>query len=244
MGKVSGKNERGKGHFRRLKEKYIEKGGDALTDEEMLELLLILGTPRADCKQQAREALKRFKTLRGVFDAPTQILQQIPGVGPKNSFGIRLVKDVAKRYLKQKALDTVFIHSPKDIFEYLYLSLRGKAQELFLVIFLDTKNRIKEIEELFQGTLNASAVYPREIIKRAIELNSASLVFVHNHPSGSVEPSIEDKIVTRNLVFAAKTISIDVLDHIIIGENRYFSFADHGYIQRYKNEFDRILKEI
>jgi len=165
MGKVSGKNERGKGHFRRLKEKYIEKGGDALTDEEMLELLLILGTPRADCKQQAREALKRFKTLRGVFDAPTQILQQIPGVGPKNSFGIRLVKDVAKRYLKQKALDTVFIHSPKDIFEYLYLSLstQGKSLKgllsliqqawfLFIIIHLVVLNRQSKIK-LLQETL-------------------------------------------------------------------------------------------
>jgi DNA repair protein RadC len=221
------------GHRKRLREKFMKSGISGFHAYEIVELLLTLGTPRKDCKQQAKDAIKKFKTLRGVLEAPLEELQEIKGIGPHNAFGIKLVQEVAREFLKEKILKKPICKSSNEVFDYLYHSMRDIKKEIFKVLFLDGRNHIIDIENLFEGTLNLSSVYPREIIKSAIKHNAVSLIFVHNHPSGSPEPSTSDKEITKNLIVASNTMQIKVLDHIIIGDNRYFSFADEGLIEEY-----------
>jgi DNA repair protein RadC len=225
------------GHRKRLREKFIKSGLKGFHDYEIIELLLSLGTPRKDCKQSAKEAIKRFKTLRGVLEAPPAELQQIPGIGPHNSFGIKLVQEVAREFLKEKITDKPIYQSAQEIFDYLYHSLRDLKKEVFKVLYLNSQNQIIETEDLFEGTLNSSAVSPREVIARAIRNNAVALIFVHNHPSGKPEPSKSDRELTRDLVYAGSIMRIKVLDHIIIGDNCYFSFAGQGLIEEYSLDF-------
>ena len=228
---------KGEGHRKRLRDKFLNSGLNGFHDYEIIELLLTLGTPRKDCKEQAKEAIKKFKSLRGVLEADIEELQEIKGIGSHNVFGIKLIKEVAKESLKERLSEKPLVTSSKDLFDYLYLSMRGLKMELFKVIFLNTKNRILEIEDLFKGTLNSSSVYPREIIQRSITLNAASLIFIHNHPSGDPQPSEKDREITRELVSAGNIMKIKILDHIIIGDNHYFSFADEGLVEEYNTNF-------
>jgi len=225
------------GHRKRLREKLLESGLAGFHDYEVIELLLTLGSPRKDCKQQAKEAIKRFKTLRGVLEAPPEELQQIDGIGPHSAFGIKLVQEVAREFLKEKILDRPVYQSAKEIFDYLYHSMRDLKKEIFRVIYLNGQNQVIEVADLFEGTVNSSSISPREVIESAIKHNAVSLIFVHNHPSGKSEPSKSDKELTRDLVYAGRIIQIKVLDHIIIGDNRYFSFAGEGLIEGYELDF-------
>ena len=225
------------GHRKRLREKFLKSGLAGFHDYEIVELLLSLGTPRKDCKPQAKEALKRFKTLRGVLEAPTEELQQIEGIGAHSAFGIKLVQEVAREFLKEKIIDKPVYKSAQEIFDYLYHSMRDLRKEVFKAIFLNSQNQILETEDLFEGTINSSAVSPREVVESALKNNAAALIFVHNHPSGNPEPSPSDKELTRDMVYAGSIMRIKVLDHIIIGDNRYFSFASEGLIEQYALDF-------
>jgi len=222
------------GHRRRLREKFLKAGINAFLDYEIVELLLTLGTPRKDCKEQAKKALKEFKTLRGVLEADNLDLQRIKGIGSHNVFGIRLVQEVSRRFLKDRMMSRPYCRSSREVFDYLYHSLRDLKKEKFKVLFLDAKNQIIEERTLFEGTVDSSAVYPREIMKEALRYDASSLIFVHNHPSGDPEPSLCDREITRELVFAARVMELKVLDHIIIGNNCFFSFVDHGMIEDYE----------
>jgi DNA repair protein RadC len=232
---MEGKNQ--EGHRKRLRERFNQSGLSGFLDYEIVELLLTLGTPRKDCKPQAKEAIKRFKTLRGVLEARPEELQEIKGIGPTDIFVIKFMQEIAREFLKEEVLDKPYCRSSREVFDYLYHSMRDLKKEVFKVMFLDSQNCVVEIEDLFTGTLNASAVYPREIIQSAVKHNAAALIFVHNHPSGNPQPSHNDKQITQDLVFAGNIMQIKVLDHIIIGENRYFSFADAGLIDEYNSDF-------
>ncbi len=225
------------GHRKRLREKFIQSGLSGFHDYEIIELLLSLGTPRRDCKPQAKEVIKRFKTLRGALEAPPEELQQIDGIGPHSAFGIKLVQEVAREFLKEKIIDKPVYTSSQEVFEYLYHAMRDLKKEVFKVIYLNSQNQITETENLFEGTVNSSAVSPREVITSAIKHNAVSLIFAHNHPSGNPEPSQSDKELTRDLVFAGSIMLLGVLDHIIIGNDRYFSFASQGLIEKYRLDF-------
>jgi len=225
------------GHRKRLREKFLKSGLAGFHDYEIIELLLSLGTPRKDCKPQAKEAIKRFKTLRGVLEASPEELQQIDGIGPHNVFGIKLVQEVAREFLKEKIIDKPIYKSSQEIFDYLYHSMRDLKKEVFKVIYLNSQNQIIDTTDLFTGTINSSVISPREVIESAIKHTAVSLIFVHNHPSGNPEPSQNDKALTRDLVYAGCIMQIRVLDHIIIGENRYFSFAGEGLIEEYELDF-------
>ncbi|MFO7996225.1 MAG: DNA repair protein RadC, partial [Dehalococcoidia bacterium] len=179
----------------------------------------------------------RFKTLRGVLEAPPEELQKIKGITEYNTVVIKLVQEVAREFLKEQVLDKPYCRSCREVFDYLYHSMRDLKKEVFKVMFLDSQNHVLKIEDLFEGTLNASAVYPREIIQSAVQHNAAALIFVHNHPAGNPQPSDNDKQITQDLVFAGNIMQIKVLDHIIIGDNRYFSFADAGLIEEYNSDF-------
>ncbi len=222
------------GHRKRLREKFIRSGLTAFHDYEIVELLLSLGTPRRDCKQQAKEALKRFKNLRGVLEASPDELRQIKGIGPHSIFGIKFMQELAREYLKERVLDKPVYKSSQEIFDYLYHSMRDLKKEVFKIVYLNSQNQIIEIADLSRGTVDSSFVYPREVMEGAIKFNAASLVFVHNHPSGNPEPSESDKELTRDLVYASAIMQIKVLDHIVIGDNRFFSFAAEGLIESYE----------
>jgi DNA repair protein RadC len=230
------------GHRRRLREKFLNGGLDGFLDYEIVELLLSLGSPRKDCKQQAKEALRKFKTLGGVLEASKESLQEIKGIGPHNIFGLKFVQDVSRRFLRSRMMKQPVCRCSREVFDYLYHTLRDSKKEKFKVIFLDTKNQILEEKTVVEGTVDSSAVYPREIIKEALRCDASSLIFVHNHPSGDPEPSESDKEITRELVFATSIMQIKVLDHIIIGDNRYFSFSDEGLIEDYEAMFHNLNK--
>jgi len=225
------------GHRKRLRERFIKGGLAGFHHYEIIELLLTLGSPRKDCKQQAKEAVRRFKTLRGVLEAPPEELQQIDGIGPRSAFGIKLVQEVARAFLKEKIVDKPVYKSAQEIFDYLYHSMRDLRKEVFKVIYLNSQNQIIETTDLFEGTVNSSSISPRQVVEGALKHNAASLIFVHNHPSGNPEPSKNDKEVTRDLVYAGSIMRIRVLDHIIIGNNRYFSFAGEGLVEEYELDF-------
>jgi len=230
------------GHRRRLRERFLRGGLQGFLDHEIVELLLTLGTPRRDCKEAAKEAVKKFKALRKVLEAGDEELLEIEGIGPHNVFGIKLVREVARRFLKDRMMSRPVCHSSREVFEYLYHCLRDAKKEKFKALLLDAKNRVIEEKTLFEGTVDTSAVYPREIMKEALRYNASALIFVHNHPSGDPQPSESDREITRELVFASSTMQLKVLDHIVIGNNRYFSFADQGLIEEYEVHF-RDLKE-
>ncbi|MEZ0328188.1 MAG: DNA repair protein RadC [Dissulfuribacterales bacterium] len=228
---------RGKGHRERLREKYLRNSIAALTDEEIVELLLSFGTPRQDCKLQAREALKRFVSLAGVLEADLKALQEISGIGPKNALAVRFVHDVARKFLKERPVGKNYLHSAQEVVDYLWHALSSLDREVFMCIFLDNQHGVLGIEELFHGTINASAVYAREVIKKALHYGAAALVFAHNHPSGITTPSSADRTITKRLLLAATLMEITVLDHIIVGSRgAYYSFAEHGDMEAIRNE--------
>jgi DNA repair protein RadC len=228
---------KGAGHRGRLRQRFLEAGLDAFLDYEVIELLLTLGTPRRDCKDAAKAVLRRFKTLQGALEADPGELQEVPGVGPKNAIGLRLVKSVCDRYLAKKVVGREMVANSQDLLRYLTGVLRDRPRECFLVVYLDAKNRVIALETLSEGTLTASSVYPREVIRSALQHHAAALIFAHNHPSGEPRPSEEDLAVTRQLVFAARVMGLVVHEHLIIGDNRCFSFADEGYIARMNSDF-------
>jgi DNA repair protein RadC len=228
------------GHRRRLREKFLKSGLEGFHDYEIVELLLSLGRPRQDCKPQAKEALRRFKTLRGVLEAPPQELQEIKGIGPHSVFGIKFMQAVAREFLKEKSLERPVCNSSQEIFDYFYHSMRDLKKEVIKIVYLNTQNNILEIQDCGQGTVDSSHIYPREVIEGALRCQAVSLVLVHNHPSGNPEPSLSDKNLTRHLVITAAAVQIQVQDHIIIGDNCYYSFAGQGLIEKYQAEIVRL----
>jgi DNA repair protein RadC len=201
--------------------------------------LLTLATPRRDCKVAAKALLEQFQTLQGVFEASPAELTQVKDVGSVNTLGIRLIKAGADRYLEHKLVKKNAIHNAKDLFDYLYFNMKDRRRECFKVIFLDARNKILSAKTLFEGTITSSSVYPREVVQAALENKAAALIFAHNHPSGDPSPSPEDVAITRQLIFACRVMNITVHEHIVIGDNSYFSFADQGYISEMNREFDR-----
>ena len=233
------KTHKGTGHRQRLREKFLSSGLNGFHDYEVIELLLSIGTPRKDCKDTAKEVLKRYQTLPEVFEAPDEELCEINGVGPKNIFGLKIVKAVADRYLENRLMESDPISNSKNLFDYLYGSMRDKTREYFKGVFLDAKNRVIAVETLFTGTLTASSVYPREVVAAALRHHAAAVIFAHNHPSGDPKPSPEDIAVTRHLLFACRIMGITAHEHLIVGNNTYFSFSDHGHIAKMNREFEK-----
>lgn len=236
--------KRGLGHRERMRQRFSQGGLDRFTDEEVVEFLLTLGTPRGDLRVAAREAIKRMGSLSAVLSASIDKLTEVPGIGSKNALYLKLVHQIATRYLRDKAVAQPLFSSSKCIFDYLFHSMRDLQREVFRVLFLNRKNRLIEERDLFVGSLTGSAVYPREVMSAALDLKAAALVFVHNHPSGEPAPSPEDQRLTRDLLWAARLLMIQVLDHIIIGHNTYYSFADAGLIRRYSDDYDLLLKRV
>jgi len=220
---------KGAGHRKRLRERFLQSGFEGFLDYEIVELLLTLGTPRKDCKQMAKEAILKFKGLRGVLDASLEELQEIEGIGELNAIGLKLFQAVSERYAKEKITPKTLFDSPKLVFGYLQERLAREKKEHFVILCLDTRNNLI-FHEVSVGTLNASLVHPREVFKKAIHVSSAQVIIGHNHPSGDPKPSEEDIITTRRLVEAGKILGIEVTDHIIISGDNFVSFRERRLI--------------
>ncbi len=214
------------GHRKRLRDRFLRGGLEGFLDYEIVELLLTLGTPRKDCKQIAKEAIKKFKGLQGVLDASFEELQQIKGIGPDNAFGIKLFQAITEQYAKEKIPKKVLLDSPEAVADYLRKKIGKEKKEHFLILCLDARNNLIKISSVSIGTLNANLVHPREIFKEAIQSSAAQIILAHNHPSGDAEPSEDDLTITKRIVEAGKIMGIDVLDHIIITKNKVFSFSE------------------
>ena len=234
-------NHKGEGHRKRLREKFLQSGLKGFHDYEVIELLLSLNTPRKDCKESAKLLLKQFKTLQGVFEAKSNDLCKIKGIGPANSFGIKLIKQVSDRYLENKIISKDVVQNPQDLQQYLNQIIGHKTKEVFAGIFLDAKNRVLTSRILFKGTLTTSSVYPREVIKEALQHNAAAVIFAHNHPSGDVEPSKSDIRITKDLFFALKYVGIVLHEHMIVGNEGFYSFAGQGLISEFRKEFQEAV---
>jgi len=217
------------GHRKRIREKFLEAGFDGFLDYEVVELLLTLGTPRKDCKQMAKEAIKKFKSLKGVLDADKSELITIKGIGPSNALGIIIFKEILMRYSKEKISPKILLNSSKLVAEYLQTKIGSKKEEHFVILYFDTRNKLIN-EEISIGTLNASLVHPREVFKKAIRDNVAQIIIAHNHPSGDFKPSEDDISTTKRLIDAGKLVGISIIDHLIITSDKYFSFKDNNII--------------
>lgn len=235
--------QKGAGHRQRLRDKFLERGIEAFTDAEVLELLLTMGTPRKDCKDEARELLATFGTLAGVLERGPAQLQQVSGVGPKNAFAIHFIQGVARRYLRQRLAQKEYVRSSSEVADYLIHAMRDLKREVLMVIYLDASHAIIDSEIVAEGTLASNTVYPRELIKPALAHHAAALVIAHNHPSGNRQPSAEDRRLTRNLFLALSFVNIRLLDHLIVaGSDPPFSFADNGLMATIADECAGLLR--
>ncbi|NIA22969.1 MAG: DNA repair protein RadC [Proteobacteria bacterium] len=221
---------KGVGHRKRLRGKLIRAGIESLNDYEIIELLLTLGTPRKDCKDIAKELINEFENIHNIIYAEDEELLKFKGIGEHNIFGIKLARGIIETFHKSKLMKKNRIRSAKDLVDYLYSSMGYLDREVFKTVFLNVKNEILKIDDLFVGTVNESPVYPREIMRKAFLYNATSIIIVHNHPSGDVSPSKGDILVTEKIKDICNTMDISLLDHIIIGKDKYYSFAEEGII--------------
>ena len=236
--------KKGVGHRNRLKDKFQQRGIEAFTDAEVLELLLILGTPRKDCKEPARALLQHFGSLPNVLEASGSEIQKAKGVGPNNSFAIHFLHAVARRYLKHRLQEKQYLHSSRQVTEYLIHSMRDLQHEVMTAIFLDSSHAIVDTQVVARGTVASNTIYPRELVKLALELNASAMVIAHNHPSGNLEPSKQDYQLTRTLYLACSFMNIRLLDHLIIGQSdKTYSFADHGIMASIGEDCNRMLDQ-
>ncbi|MEI8172927.1 MAG: DNA repair protein RadC, partial [Deltaproteobacteria bacterium] len=217
-----------RGHRERLRKKYTESGLGAFHDYEALELFLSYAIPRRDVKPLAKSLLKHFGSLKGVMDATQQELENVTGTGRQTAILIRLTKDLGTLYLKEKAKEKPQVSCTRELLDYCRSKMGGLKDEQFHVIYLDAQNKIIETEIIQEGIVNQAVVYPRKVLENALTQKASAIILVHNHPSGHIKPSDADIRLTRTIQETAKVLDILVHDHLIIGENRFFSFREEG----------------
>ncbi len=218
------------GHRERLRKRFLKSGAEGFHDYEILELLLTYSIPRVDVKPLAKKLLGHFGSLSRVFDASRKEIEEIQGLGSASVTLIKLVKGVGSKYLAEKMEDKDFLSCPSAVFEFSRFELEGRSHEAFMVIYLNTKNKVIHHEILQEGDVDTVAVYPRRVVESALSHHSSGLILAHNHPSGNPIPSEEDKRLTKDIASASSTLSIRVLDHVIVGKDTYFSFAEHNLL--------------
>ncbi len=214
----------------RPREKLLQRGAAALSDAELLAIFLRTGVVGKSAVDLARGLLARFGTLTQLFAAGEQEFCNIHGMGQAKFVQLQAVLEMSRRALQEEMRSGDSLNSPRAVREYLQLLLRTKPQEVFVAIFLDAQHRVMATEELFQGTLTQTSVYPREVVKRALHHNAAALIFAHNHPSGVAEPSQSDQLLTDALKQALQLVDVRVLDHFIVAGAACLSFAEKGML--------------
>jgi DNA repair protein RadC len=211
----------------RPRERLLAHGAAALTDAELLAVLLRTGLRGKTAVELGRDLLARFKGLGGLFGAD---LTNVKGLGPAKRAQFAAALELARRSLKEELRAGDALTSPGAVRDYLRLAIAGREHEVFVCLWLDAQHRVVAIEELFRGTLTQTSVYPREIVKAGLRANAAAVVFAHNHPSGAAQPSQADELLTRNLKDALALVDIKVLDHFIVAGRQALSFAERGLL--------------
>jgi len=218
----------GLGHRERLRTRAHAAGLGALPDYELLELYLFRSTPRGDTKQKAKALLARFGSLGAVLSASLADIKTVAGVGETTALDLKLVHELAQRIGREPAAKRTVISSWSALLAYVRVALQHEPREQFRVLFLDHKNQLILDEVMNQGTINHAPVYPREVVRRALELSASSVILVHNHPSGDPTPSQADIDVTRQVVEAARVLGVSVHDHLVVGRDGVVSFKSKG----------------
>jgi DNA repair protein RadC len=214
----------------RPREKLLERGPVALSDAELLAIFLRTGVTGKTAVDLARELLARFGSLRALFLASPEEVCEAPGLGPAKYAQLAAALEMGRRFLAEKLERGTPLTSSRDTRDFLQAQLRDRPYEAFGCLFLDNRHRVLAFEELFRGTLNGTAVYPREIVKRALALNAAAVILVHNHPSGVAEPSRADELLTARVKEAMNLVDIRLLDHLVVGDGETVSFSERGLI--------------
>jgi DNA repair protein RadC len=218
------------GHRARLRTRLIEGGAQGLADYELLELILFAASARSDVKPLAKNLMSEFKTLGGVITADINALRNIKGLGDAGIAALHAVQIAAEFTLKERASALPVINSWQALLDYIHFSMGHKKIEQFRVLFLDKKNKLLGDELQSEGTVDHTPVYPREVVKRALELGATALLLVHNHPSGDPTPSEDDIRMTEAIDKAASSLNIRLHDHVIAAKDEYFSFKSHGLL--------------
>ena len=226
------------GHRQRLREKFMTAGLEGFQDYEIVEFLLSLSTPRRDCKPMAKMAMKKFKSLQGVLDAPIAQLCEVPGIGEKNALALKLVRAVATRYFRGGIQKIDLANDPGALINYLMAGIGWRERECFEVIFLDAKNCVIATEVMFEGSITQSAVYIREIVKAVLRYNAVSIICAHNHPSGNTRPSADDVSVTAKIMAAGHLVGFNLTDHLVVSSSDYFSFRDNRLFDLIQRDLD------
>jgi DNA repair protein RadC len=214
----------------RPREKLLARGPQALSDAELLAILLRTGSRRGTALDLARDLLHEHGGLRGLLAASPQSLLSTHGLGQAKYAQIAAVLEISRRHLGESLQRGAAMGSPQSVRDYLRVRLRDMPHEVFCCLYLDNRHRVLAFEELFRGTVNGAAVYPREVVKRALHHNAAATILVHNHPSGVAEPSRADELLTIRLKEALGMIEVRVLDHLVVGEGDCVSFAERGLL--------------
>lgn len=218
------------GHRKRLRERFLKGGAEALADYELLEMILFPAKPMGDVKPMAKMLLAKFKTFGGVLHATPEALQSVEGISEAAVVAIKVAKAASERLLREEFSDRPVMKNWEQLLDYCRIHIGHQTHEEFHVLFLDNKLQLIADERQQRGTVNHTPVYPREVVKRALELAASSMILVHNHPSGDVTPSKDDIDVTKQIITAAKSLGIEVHDHIIIGAKKHFSFKSKGVL--------------
>ena len=217
-------------HRARLRERFLVGGADALPDYEMLELVLFRAIPRRDVKPLARQLLEIFGDFNGTLSAPVHRLREVKGVGDAVITELKIVEAAAHRLAQGRVLRKQVVSSWDALLEYCQTTMAHRDTEQFRILFLDRKNVIIADEPQGQGTVDHVPVYPREVVKRALELNASALILVHNHPSGDPTPSQADIDMTAQIQMAAEALGITLHDHLVVGKSRELSFRSEGLL--------------
>ena len=223
----------GEGHRERLRKRYIKSGLEGFNDYEVLELLLTYSIARKDVKPIAKKLIEKFGTIDEIAKSDTKSLLEVDGIGEGSAVFLKLIGDIALTLYREKIedKDILTIKSKNSLLSYLRGEIGYSPREEFKILFLDSSNKLIASETLFYGTIDKSAIYPREIVERVIKNRAKSVIFAHNHPSGSISPSKKDIELTQYMYDSLKLLEIRLLDHIIITKNSYFSFLEEGLIE-------------
>jgi DNA repair protein RadC len=220
------------GHRQRLRERFLQTGFVGFKDYEIVELLLTLAIPRSDVKASAKALTARFGNLRGILDAPLEELQEIKGIGSVAPVALRIIRAAAALYLQQSAEGEESLANPDRLSAFWRMRIGALRDEVFEVAYLDSGYRLLRdgVERLEEGTIDRATVYPRRVVESALKRKATALVLAHNHPNGHVQPSEQDKVLTRALVLATETVHLKIVDHLIVSADEAFSFRKSGLL--------------
>jgi DNA repair protein RadC len=217
-------------HRARMRAKLLSFGPDALADHELLEMALFLALPRRDTKPVAYRLLARFGSFANAIAAPATEIEAVEGMGEASAAALKIVQAAAQRLAKAEIIGRPVLSNWDALMDYLNAVMAREKIEQFRILFLDNKNRLIADEAQAKGTVNHTPVYPREVVRRALELQAAAIILSHNHPSGDPTPSRDDIAMTQQIIEAAKTLSITVHDHVIVGNGTWLSFRKEGLL--------------